>query len=63
MKTTIRLILETHLENFLNELAEHNDRPDGYIHPEMVDNMADAVAAVYDATFLSSQFTVQECTP
>ncbi len=51
------------MEKFLDDTADHNDKPAGYQHPEICRHMANAAEAVYDATYSSSAYTEQEVTP
>jgi hypothetical protein len=63
MRTSLKVILEQAMEKFLDDTADHNDKPAGYQHPEICRHMANAAEAVYDATYSSSAYTEQEVTP
>jgi hypothetical protein len=60
MRASLKAQLETVIQKFLDDTAEHEDRPDGYQHPEICQHMANAAEAVYDATHAASSFTETE---
>ena len=60
MRATLKAILETSIQQFLDDTAEHEDRPEGWQHPEICEQMATAAEAVYDATHAASRFTEEE---
>lgn len=63
MKASLKAKLEAAIDAFLEDTAEHDDRPDGYVHPDITQHMANAAEAVFDATFAASQYTESEVAP
>ena len=63
MKTSLLASLESHIESFIEEIHDDPDRPDGLFHPSLASQMAQAAAAVFDATAESSTFTSRETNP
>ena len=63
MKPSLKAKLAAAIDAFLDEVAEHDDRPAGFVHPEMGDQMTNAAEAVFDATFASSRYTESEVQP
>tara|TARA_R110000868_G_C10825017_1_gene758909 strand:- start:5 stop:193 length:189 start_codon:yes stop_codon:yes gene_type:complete len=60
MKSSLKAELEKSIRSFLDKTAEHEDRPEGYVHPEICEHMTNAAEAVYDATFSASQTAERE---
>jgi hypothetical protein len=63
MKTKLKLALERHIDDWLNEIIENQDdildRPD-IIHDEIIEQMATAAAAVWDACRDSQEYYKHE---
>lgn len=63
MKTKLKLALERHIDEWLTEICEQEDdvydRPD-FIHPEMVVQMADAAAQIWDVCKDSQEYYKHE---
>lgn len=57
MKTNLRATLETHIENFLEEIMESKDRCEALWPDCLAHNMAKAASAVYDCSCESSIYT------
>jgi len=60
MKASLKAQLEVLIQKFLDDTAEHDERPDGYQHPAICEHMANAAEAVYDATHAASAYTEAE---
>ena len=50
MKASLKSTLDTAMESWLEKQDAHPDRPDGLACPDLADMMANAAAAVYDAS-------------
>lgn len=59
MKTSLKAILETHIENFLEEIMEHEDRCEATWPNSLKEHMANAAAAVYDCSCEFSIYTAE----
>lgn len=61
MNLQLKLILNKAIESVIDEICDHEQRPDFYIHPDLATDMTEAAAVVFDAAVKSSQFTEKEC--
>ena len=61
MKTELKFRLEETIDDFIENNADCN-LWDGYIHPELARQMANAAEQVFDATMTSQEFVKQEGT-
>ena len=48
------------MQAWLDGMCESDDRPDGYMHPDMAEHMATAASAVFDATFRGQEYAEHE---
>lgn len=62
MTSSLKAALDTTLRQWLDAHCEHEDRPDGFVFPQLAYRMAEAAALVYDTSFESSQYTEREVT-
>ena len=60
MTNHLKATLKQVMEDWIEGEADHPDRPDGYIHDKLADQMASAAAAVYDANFDGQAFADRE---
>lgn len=51
MKAQLRASLEQTLNEWIENEAEHDERPDGYVYDGLAKDMRRAAEAVYDAAF------------
>lgn len=59
MKSEYKASLEKAISNWIEATCE--DAPvQGYYYPELAEQMAEAAAAVYDASFKSQEYAEQE---
>lgn len=59
MKSEFKALLEKAIQQFIEKTCE--DAPvQGYYYPELAEQMADAAAAVYDASFKAQEYAEQE---
>ena len=60
MKIILRLSLQRAMQHWIDSMCDTPDRPDGYIHPELNEQMAAAAEQVFDAAFDSQAFAQKE---
>jgi hypothetical protein len=56
MKAALKATLEQALDDWLENEADHEQRPAGYIYEGLHVQMAEAAAAVYDASFKAQEW-------
>ncbi len=61
MKANLLWRLEKKMDDFINEIAEKElNEYEGYYHPELAEQMAEAAAQVFDASFMAQEYAEQE---
>lgn len=61
MNIELKLILNKAISSAMEEICEHDRKPDFWIHPDLEMDMTEAASIVFDAAVKSSQFTEKEC--
>ena len=56
MTLKLKVKLEEAVQNWIEEICEHDDRPEGYMHPELVIQMTNAAEAVFDSGFAAQAY-------
>ena len=61
MNLQLKLILNKAIQKAMDEICDHDQRPEFWIHPDLEMQMTEAAAIVFDTAVKSSQFTKKEC--
>jgi len=60
MNLQLKLILNKAIQSAMEEIYDHEQRPNFWIYPNLEIQMTEAAALIFDAAVESSQFTEKE---